>query len=68
MAATLCESLLHGVVQRGQSRGEILAEMNAQGAAATFGENGKISTRLRGFHDAEGIGLLRHENVTGSGR
>src|SRR5579859_440973 len=39
--------------------------MNAQGAAAALGENGKISTRLRRFHDAESIRLLRHAKVGG---
>src|SRR5207247_7970889 len=40
--------------------------MHAQGAAATFGENGKIASGLRGLDDTESVFLPRHGQIAGA--
>src|SRR5579859_1500407 len=54
---------MDGVRQRRQSYRDIFAEMDAQRAAVTFRENGKIAARLSGFYHAKSVSLTRNKEV-----
>ena len=57
--------MLNGVGERREARFYIFAEMDAQRAAAAFGENGEIAAGLRSFYDAERVFLVGHRQIDG---
>src|SRR5215813_7012116 len=63
--AGILDCLLHGLRKRVQAGLQILAEVDAQSAAAAFGENVEVAASLRGFHDTKRIFLAGDCHVGG---
>ena len=49
--------------ERGEPGGTVSAEMDAQDATTTFGQNCKIGARLRCLDNTKGLFLARHRQV-----
>src|SRR5436190_2574739 len=57
------QSLLDCRLQLSQSGINIRTQMNAQSPASTLSQHGKVSARLRGFHEPKTIFLTRHRQI-----
>src|SRR5712664_1107174 len=61
----LRDCLLHGFRKRREPRLQILTQVDAQCAAAAFGENREVAPGLRGFHDPESVFLPGYRRILG---
>jgi len=55
--------LFHGLPDGSKPGQDIRAEVNAQRAPATRGEDLEIPASLRGLHDAEAVALVGHGKI-----
>src|SRR5205814_2201915 len=61
--AILAQSLLDRGAERLETRRDVGAQMDAERAAASLGEDRKIPARLRGLDDAERVFLPGHGHI-----
>lgn len=61
----LSQRLSDGGVESGETGGDVLPEMDAQGAAVAFGKHLKVAASFCRFHHAKGVLLPRHGKIGG---